>query len=241
MAFLETKEQGPGHISRWRRCCGVRWSGSRYVSSDGSQEERYPEARLTVAGLRMRLVVVEEERPRPQLRLGEGEEGRPSRTRVSLFYPSATTRMMDGSRGSLKTTRPWGFLVPSKALLPRGSLGMTIGLRHTRTATSGGGGGASGAPDAAAGGGGGVAVSLAACLCTRAPKPRRVGPASPGPVRARARTRLRPRILAVGWDIGCATALELENNEGGTSDPEVVEPAQRQLKRERKERMRNKT
>lgn len=27
-----------GHISRWRRCCGVRWSASRHVSLDVSQE-----------------------------------------------------------------------------------------------------------------------------------------------------------------------------------------------------------
>lgn len=48
------------------------------------------------------------ERLRLRPRLGEEEEGKPSRIRVSQFRPSATMRRVDGSRGCLRTTEPLG-------------------------------------------------------------------------------------------------------------------------------------
>lgn len=48
------------------------------------------------------------ERLRLRPRLGEEEEGKPSRIRVSRFRPSATMRIMDGSRGCLRATEPLG-------------------------------------------------------------------------------------------------------------------------------------
>lgn len=233
---------------RWRssRCAWGRWRRARSIRFGFSERswswkrERAVPSSLTAGGsqnhlhLRSRTyldtsgegTLTVEERPRHQLRLGEGEEGKPSRTRVSFLRSSATTRIMDGSPGSLKTARPWGFWVSHKPCCRRGSLGITTGLRHTysdfrrwrrRVRSTRCGGRRWGWRRRV------VALSL-----DKGSEPATSRTGQPGASEGEGENEVKATHFGCWGEywLDNRTALRLKNNEGGTSDPEVVEPAQ---------------